>query len=147
MIYNMEIWTHFNSGVLRVPFSRWIPSSISVCSGENGRGSTLWLPLYFAHIYCNYIFLKFPLVALLLNNFFFMALLLKNCLCWLKTKCCLHQKSREEAKWSLSRESLVKQEKLMSSLKMEGFRIGSLEDSLGGTQITTQVQSSKFIRP
>ena len=70
MIYNMEIWTHFNSGVLRVPFSRWIPSSISVCSGENGRGSTLWLPLYFAHIYCNYIFLKFPLVALLLNNFF-----------------------------------------------------------------------------
>ena len=70
MIYNMEIWTHFNSGVLRVPFSRWIPSSISVCSGENGRGSTLWLPLYFAHIYCNYIFLKFLLVALLLNNFF-----------------------------------------------------------------------------
>ena len=33
------------------------------------------------------------------------------------------------------------------SLKMEGFRIGSLEDSLGGTQIITQVQSSKFIRP
>ena len=53
-----------------MPFSRWIPSSISVCSGENRRGSTLWLPLFFTHIYCNYIFLKFLLVALLLNNFF-----------------------------------------------------------------------------
>ena len=57
-----------------MPFSRWIPSSISVCSGENGRGSTLWLPLCCAHIYCNYIFLKFLLVALVLNHFFFMAI-------------------------------------------------------------------------
>ena len=54
---------------LRCPQSV-IPNSISVCSGENRRGSTLWLPLFFTHIYCNYIFLKFLLVALLLNNFF-----------------------------------------------------------------------------
>ena len=96
--------------------SGWILSSISVCSGENRRGSTLWLPLCIAHIYCNFIFLKFLLVALLLNYFCFMASLLKK---------------QGEAGVELE----------------EVGKIWKPRRDLGGTLITTQVQSSECIRP